>query len=118
MKLWLLVFIASLVAIHLYFRTREGKPVTAMERGLATGWLWVRRVVCFFAAAICLLGAVALVVHGVLVGIDVLLVVGVVLLLALGGVCVHWGWVGMGQRRYDVSDDRPVHEERKRRYGW
>lgn len=117
-QLVVLALVAVLVGVHRYFRSRANQPPSAMERRLALGWLWVRRVVCYFAAAICLLAGFALVAHGLLTQFDAMLIVGTVLMLALAGVFTHWGVYGMGLRRYDSSDDRPTHLARKQRYGW
>ncbi|TBR36444.1 MULTISPECIES: hypothetical protein [Dyella] len=117
-QLVVIAFVALLVGVHWYFRTRADKPVSAVERGLATGWLWVRRITCFFAAAVALLGALSLIAHGILTDVDMMLIIGTVLLLALAALFTHWGVYGMGVRRYDTRDDRPVHEARAKRYGW
>ncbi len=109
---------AAMLGIHFYFQSRQGAPVGRVERFLATVWLWIRRIVCFGAAGLCVFGA-AFVIHGAVVGSASLkTAIGVVLLLSTAGLFFHWGRYGAGYNRVDLSEDRPVHESRKRRYGW
>lgn len=84
------------------------KP-TRVERALAGGWLLFRRIVCFVVATFFLL-----------VGIGSLLkrsIAPAFVALVVAGLAV---WVGIygGARRRAIVDDRKVHAERKRRYGW
>lgn len=85
------------------------------ERLLARGWLIFRRTACFAVAA-----------FFVLIAIGVAVVpedssrsrLGPILFsLFIAGMAV---WVGLygGGRARSMSDDREVHEQRKKRYGW
>lgn len=90
------------------WRRRSGEP-SKTERVLARGWLLFRRVACFLVAAFFLLVAVM----GALsrsVGIAFFC-------LLIAGFATWVGMYGAGRRRH-MLDDRKVHEERKRRYGW
>jgi hypothetical protein len=73
----------------------------------------IRRVVCFTAASI-FLGIVvfALVSPRLDLPWSVFIFAGI-----LGGMFVWWGIFGAGNAR-TFSDDKPVHNERKKRYGW
>ena len=114
----LLLFVAAPVGISIYFRSRREVPPTKVERRVAIIWLALRRIVCFGAAAILL--AVACVVaysmiRGPATGTGIL---GTALAVSVACIFAHWGMYGTGYRRYDVTDDKPVHEWRKKRYGW
>jgi len=113
-----LLFVAALVAIGIYFQsTRDSQP-SAAERRAALIWLVMRRIVCFGAAALCI-AAAAVAVYGMSrSSISTIAIVGVVLALSFAFILFHWGMYGTGHRRYDVKDDKPVHELRKKRYGW
>jgi len=112
------LFPVALVAISIYFQSRRRSASSATERFAALAWLIIRRIVCFGAAAICLAAAGALVYSMFRASISAIGVVGVVLALSFAFILGHWGMYGTGYRRYDVKDDRPVHELRKKRYGW
>jgi hypothetical protein len=109
---------AALFGIHAWFRSRQGAPPGRVERFLATSWLLIRRIVCFGAAGLCVFGAVFVVRGAVLGGAGLMTPVGVLLLLSVAGLFFHWGRYGAGYRRGDLSEDRPVHESRRKRYGW
>ncbi|MET3382092.1 MULTISPECIES: hypothetical protein [Variovorax] len=83
------------------------------ERTVATGWLWMRRLVCWGGAFVCLLIAASMFVEGIQPG----QVPAVVLAVSVGGVLIWAGLKGFGRVR-GMSDDAAVHAERRKRYGW
>lgn len=109
---------AVLLGIHFYFQTRQSRPVGRVERILATVWLWVRCIVCFGAAGLCVFGALFAIYDAVANSVSLTTLAGVVLSLAMAALFFHWGRYGAGYSRADLSEDRPVHEARRKRYGW
>lgn len=109
-------FVAVLLSIHAYFRWRAGHPASRVERMAAKLWTLIRRMVLFFAALACLGAAGALVLNQIKHGVDALSLTGFALAIAMAFLFGHWGRYGMGLRRYDSSDDKAVHEARRRRY--
>lgn len=109
-------FVAVLLSIHGYFRWRAGHPASRAERMAAMLWMLIRRTVLFFAAFACLAAAVALGSNQIRHGVDALSLAGMALAIAMAFLLGHWGRYGMGLRRYDPSDDKAVHEARRRRY--
>ena len=99
-----------------YFASRSRQQPSRTERVLARTWLFFRRAVCFVGATC--MGVLS---AGMLVSAvtkhdsGAAFASGFFLLLC--GVFVWWGIYGAGYRR-TFSDDRPVHEERRKRYGW
>lgn len=83
------------------------------ERTVATGWLWMRRLVCWGGAFFSLLIAASMVAKGIQPG----QVPVVVLAVSIGGVLIWAGLKGFGRVR-GMSDDAAVHAERRKRYGW
>jgi len=112
---WLLF--CGLLAIPFYFKSRKNKPPSSAEKIVAASWLIIRRLVCFSASL--LFGAVTLTVaHQIIIqkpsGEVYLVFAGSAILTAF---CIWWGVFGTGESR-SAFDDRPMHEERKKRYGW
>lgn len=90
------------------WRRRPGEP-TKMERTLARGWLLFRRVACFAVAAFFLLVGAGMLFDG--------LFGPAMFALVIAAVAAWVGMYGAGRRRA-FGDDKSVHAERKRRYGW
>lgn len=88
------------------------KPSLA-EGTVATGWLWLRRVVCWAGAFISLLIAASMLAKGIQPGQGL----AVLLALGVGGMLIWAGLKGLGRLR-GMSDDAAVHAERRKRYGW
>jgi hypothetical protein len=108
-----IIFGAMLVFVLVWsvayeWRRRAEKP-TGIEQSLARGWLLFRRIACFTVAAFFLLVGTRSLLNGFIAPSFFCLVVA--------GMAV---WVGIygGGRRRSITDDRRVHTERKRRYGW
>ena len=111
------LFVAALVGISIYFQSRRG-PAMIVERRVALIWLWLRRIVCFGAAALCA-SFVFVACYAMLTSpVTPLSVIGALLFLSLAYVFVHLGMYGMGRALSGVTDDKAVHESRKKRYGW
>ena len=100
----------------IYERRRSAIPGKS-ERALAYGWLVFRRVVCFSVAVF--FGVVAI---AVLVvpkdGSSFSSVGGSFLFCAFVAFMAAWVGIYGAGRRQSMGDDRAVHQERKRRYGW
>lgn len=110
--------VAALFGVHYYFQSRRGKPPSKVERFFAAVWLLVRRVSCF-GMAFCLWGGGGVLIYRIVVGAAPLLsLFWLGILVPIGYLFVHWGIYGRGYKKYDVLDDKPVHDERKKRYGW
>jgi hypothetical protein len=107
--------VLPLVFMVIYFSTRSG-PASSLERRIARTWLFVRRCICFTVALVCgglaVLAMVAAYRTHRLELLTVSAFVGV-----LGALAAWIGAYGAGNRR-GFADDRPLHEERKARYGW
>ncbi|WP_349656405.1 hypothetical protein [Xanthomonas sp. 10-10] len=113
-----IAFVIALLWVHFYFESRRHKKPDRLERFFAGLWLLIRRVLCF-GMALAFWGGSGYVVYQVAsrsVPVSSLFWLG--LLLPIGYLFVHWGIYGRGYRQYDFLDDKPVHEERKKRYGW
>ena len=114
----ILVGAAALFAVvwfFLYERHVSDQP-SRTERLLARGWLLFRRVSCFVVAAFFALVGIALMFSTV--DRSVSSRIGPVLLcLFIAGMAIWVGLYGGGVLR-SMSDDRGVHQRRKKRYGW
>ena len=101
--------LALLLVLPWYLGSRaRDRPPSLLERGVAGGWVWLRRLVAWLLAFLLIGGAWHEAAHHPLAASG----------LALGGVWLIWvGAVGMG-RSSGFRDDLPVHGERKQRYGW
>lgn len=108
----------TLAALPMYFRSRAASLPTKGERGLALAWLWLRRAVCFFAAALFLVCAVLLSYDVAIGKMPTIALLGVLVLLGIAWLCVHYARYGAGYSRYDFWEDKPLHEQRRKRYGW
>lgn len=99
-----------------YFASRSGRQPSKTERVLAKGWLFFRRTVCFVGATCMGLLSVAMLVVAITKRDGgAAFAAGCFLLLC--SLFVWWGIYGAGNAK-SFSDDRPVHEERRKRYGW
>ena len=110
------LFVAAL-GISIYFQSRRGSATIA-ERRVALTWLWLRRIVCFGAAALCASFASVACYAMLTSPVTSLSVIGALLFLSLAYVFVHLSMYGMGRALSGVTDDKAVHESRKKRYGW
>ena len=101
--------VTALAMIPVYFEHRRQFAPTSTEAVLAWLWTTLRQLLGTLVALMILLFALASLRQGQwLVGS----------LAALFGAGILWmAWFGSGYLR-SFSDDRPVHLERKRRYGW
>lgn len=111
------LFPAALIAVAVYFRSREGHAPTSTERRAALAWLLLRRLVCFSASLLCVVVA-ALCGYAALQSVSAMAMIGSVLALSMAFVFAHWGRYGTGRPHSSVADDKPVHEARRKRYGW
>ena len=111
------LFPAALIAVALYFRSRQGHAPTGTERRAALAWLLLRRLVCFSACLLCVV-AVALCGYAALQSMSATAAIGAVLALSMSFVFAHWGMYGTGRPHSSMADDKPVHEARRKRYGW
>lgn len=112
------LFVAALIGVHAYFHSRRHRPPSKVERGLAMLWLVIRRLLCFSMTLLLWGGAVYM---GYLVltrTASPSLLWWCAGLLPFGYIFLHLGLYGAGYKRYDWSEDKSVHAERKRRYGW
>lgn len=102
--LWLLV----------YERRRSQVP-SRSETLVARGWLIFRRTACFAVAAF--FGVVAIGLAVVSEDWSRSRLGPILFSLFIAGMAV---WVGLygGGRALSMSDDREIHEQRKKRYGW
>ena len=116
--LFTITILAAFIGFCWFFESRRSRPPSVAESALATAWLWFRRLVCFIATSLCALVAGLLLVQIVRGEMPLTGIIGVVLAVAFGFIIFHWGLYGMGRKRYDFLEDKPIHEERKRRYGW
>lgn len=83
------------------------------ERTVATGWLWMRRLVCWTGAFISFLIAATMLVDG----IRPAQLPAILFAVFAGGMLIWAGLKGFGRAR-GMSDDAAVHAERRKRYGW
>jgi hypothetical protein len=90
-----------------------GAEPSWLERAVATGWLWMRRIVCWTAAAAFLAVAATLLADG----IEVRQVPFFLAAVMLGVLLIWVGLKGTGRVR-SLSDDAAVHAGRRKRYGW
>jgi hypothetical protein len=112
-----IVVVALLMMIPLYFESRASKEPSGTERFFARIWLIVRRSLCFVAAL--MFGAVAI---AGLLGLFGIVKAAppwhmALFSAAVAAALVWWGVFGAGRSK-GFSDDRPEHERRKHRYGW
>jgi Na+/H+-dicarboxylate symporter len=112
------VFVSVLVGISLYFKHARNRPVTRTERTAALIWLVLRRLVCFGAALPLLALAGLLVFYMYRTSISAMGIVGLLLTSAAAFILIYYGLYGSGDRRFDLAEDKPTHELRKKRYGW
>lgn len=104
------------VLIAGYFATRVGPP-SSTERRLARAWVIFRRFVCFTTALV--VGLISAFGIGVAVKTRSLEVFWFGAFFGVLAVLAAWtGAYGAGKSGRTFSDDKPVHEERKARYGW
>jgi hypothetical protein len=107
------------VLVRWWFQGGRHKPITRTERTVAMAWLIIRRVVCFFAALVSF--ALACLVVFQMVGtasVSALSIFGLVLACTFGFFFVHLGMYGTGHSRYNWTEDKAVHDARRKRYGW
>lgn len=120
---WLFVFIFIVVVVGLWwlFYSQRIKQPTKFERVVATGWLLIRRVVCFAGALLFLVGAIIFAfnfIEGAAV-ISTFTRLGYALfLLVLSALCVWAAIYGWGQHRGDWKGGAVIHSKNKKRYGW
>lgn len=113
---FIVAWIAPFVLVAGYFASRKSRPPSTTERVLARGWLLFRRTVCYVGAAcVGMVGFMMLLFAIAKHDGGAALASGSFFLLC--GLFVRWGIYGAGEAR-TFADDRPVHEERRRRYGW
>ena len=111
--------VLALAAIPWYFGTRDrSTEPSALERVLATLWLWFRRIVGIGAGAIFLWAGWGVARSGATAN-DAMspLIVGPLIAL-LGLFCIYIGIVGQGWNRADWRDDIDLYRHNKRRYKW
>jgi hypothetical protein len=106
----------ALVWLLFYERRQSSTPSTS-ERVLAYGWLVFRRLVCFLVAAFFSFVAVG-VVLAAKTGAFSFSSVGAFLVCCFIAFIAAWVGVYGGGRRRGSWDERAVHQERKKRYGW
>jgi hypothetical protein len=113
-----LLIMLTLVAIPVYFQSHLARAPTRTERWLATAWLWFRRAVCFFAAAL-FTACSALLTYDVAIGeVRFAGLLGAIVLLAFAWMSAHWGIYGAGKSKTDLHGNEDIHDRRKKRYGW
>lgn len=117
-ELLTLVVVGLFIAIAAYFKSRQHAAPSRTERVAAMLWLLVRRLVCFSAAALCLLGSGLMAYSMVASSATWIGAIGIAVALPFAFIFAHLGMYGGGRYRYDMRDDRPVHEARRKRYGW
>lgn len=110
-KVWLTTSV--IFGIPCYFMARSKLAPTRTETLLARVWLTFRRLVCFIGAL--LFGAVALL-TAVKEGFSQEWL-GILFMSLFALAFAWWGVFGAGERR-TWSDDKPMHQARKKRYGW
>ncbi|WAH64316.1 hypothetical protein [Xanthomonas hortorum] len=113
-----LVFVAALFGVHFYFQSRRHKQPSRLERFFAGLWLLIRRVACFGMALIFCGGGVYAVYQVAFEAAPLSTLFWLGFWLPIGYIFFHWGVYGRGYKQYDFLDDKPVHEGRKKRYGW
>jgi len=113
-----IIFVAGLIGVHYYFQSRRSVTASTTEKVLATAWLWVRRLVCFFAVFLCLCGSLYAFYCLGTGAFSAMTIVGLAASIAFGYIFLHYGIYGAGLSRFSFSEDKPVHEQRKKRYGW
>jgi hypothetical protein len=108
--------IFALVWFVVFEKSRSAAP-SKSEKAVAYGWLIFRRVVCFSVAGFFGVATVAVLVFPTQ-GSSFSSLVGAFLFSAF--IAFIAAWVGMygGGRRRAMWEDRAVHQERKKRYGW
>lgn len=107
---------ASLVCFVIYERRRSANPCKS-EKALAYGWLVFRRVVCLLVVAFFGVVAVAVLLSPK-DGASFLSVAGSFLFCVFVAFMATWVGIYGGGRLRSMRDDKAVHQERKRRYGW
>lgn len=113
-----IIFVAVLIGIQYYFQSRRSLTASKTEKVLATVWLWIRRLVCFLAAFLCLCGSLYAFYCVWTGAFFAMTIVGMAAGVAFGYIFLHYGMYGSGFSRFNFSEDKPVHEQRKKRYGW
>jgi hypothetical protein len=103
-----------------YFETRDrSRESGRFESGLATGWLWLRRILGFGAAA-ALIPAASYMAWSAPATVGDLrtrwLAAGLLFVLALA--MIWFAVFGQGNNRYDWRDDVTLHKSNRRRYRW
>jgi hypothetical protein len=99
-----------------YFSTRIG-PASSTERRLARAWIIFRRFVCFTTALV--VGSIAA--FGFVLAFKSRSpeMFGFAAFFGALALLAAWtGAYGAGNSGRTFSDDKPIHEERKTRYGW
>lgn len=116
---FVLLAAAALGAIPWYFETRDRtKPPSLFETGLATLWVWLRRLVCFTVGGFLMFGAFSTVTlnsDGKSLS-DVWL--AALALIAGGGFFFYLGFFGQGHKQSELRDDILLHSKNKQRYRW
>ena len=108
-QLWLIL--NALFAIPCYFASRRNEVPSEAERFLARAWQLFRRILCFLTAAIFIGGAIFVWKDPKGGWLPALFMGSMALAF------IWWGIFGAGESR-SFTDDRPLHEARKKRYGW
>ena len=119
--LFVFVFVAVVVGFWWLFYSQRNKQPTKFEKIVATGWLFIRRVVCFSGALLFLVGAIILALNLIesTVVISTFARLGYALsLLGLTVLCFWAAIYGWGQHRGDWKGGEVLHSKNKKRYGW
>jgi hypothetical protein len=104
-----LLSVCALACIPLYFEVRRSQRPNKMEIALAFIWILIRRLVLITFALPLAFYSISAFRSGNFGA--------AILTLLFACVLAWWGWVGAGYRRA-FEDDLPMHNARRRRYGW
>ena len=109
---------ALVLAIPFYFVARRSETPTATETVLATLWLWLRRLLCWFMAlGLAVVGIVRLLSFDP--SKDIIVGIGVPILMFLAALMLGFiGWFGMPNGSRRLPDYIRSYQENKQRYKW
>ncbi len=109
------VCIAVPTGIANFFRAEKSSPPSKFEKLLANAWLAARKIVCAIGAALFILGAIAFLFSGA--PIYQVILVSVFMLFSAYFIA-RVGIFGRVSQTSSLSEDKLLHEQHKKRYGW
>ncbi|MGH8494172.1 MAG: hypothetical protein ACRERR_13860 [Moraxellaceae bacterium] len=108
---------ALILIIPFYFMSREKKEPTRVEALFAGTWIVLRRLVGILGFLLIGVPCVAVTIRAFSTGFTLSGAAAVIFGIFVSFFILWKGWYGEGASKR-LSDDRPSHEARKKRYGW